>query len=211
MLDPYFRTIKGFQVLVEKDWLSFGHQFHRRFGHFNSNHKDNQRCPVFVQWLDAVHQIICQYPTHFEFNKAMLLLIAEEVVNCKYGTFLFNNTKERMQFDLKSKAVSLWSVINMNRQKYLNPFFDEVTQFSQLLSIPSTNYFELKVWREYYFKFSQWNYFSVNPHFSCPEDLIDSMMWKEKEKNKELTLLLNQTKDLILRIEQSSDQEDHES
>lgn len=37
LLDPYYRTIDGFIVLVEKDWLAYGHMFQHRSGFLNSD------------------------------------------------------------------------------------------------------------------------------------------------------------------------------
>ncbi|CAB4064923.1 MTMR1_2 [Lepeophtheirus salmonis] len=54
MLDPYFRSVTGFQVLIEKEWLSFGHKFAHRIGHGEDKPNDNDRSPVFLQFIDCV-------------------------------------------------------------------------------------------------------------------------------------------------------------
>uniref|UniRef100_A0AAZ3P4B9 phosphatidylinositol-3,5-bisphosphate 3-phosphatase n=1 Tax=Oncorhynchus tshawytscha TaxID=74940 RepID=A0AAZ3P4B9_ONCTS len=73
LLDPYYRTIEGFQVLVETEWLDFGHKFADRCGHGENSEDLNERCPVFLQWLDCVHQLQRQFPCSFEFNELGLL------------------------------------------------------------------------------------------------------------------------------------------
>ena len=68
-MDPYYRTLRGFAVLIEKEWLGFGHNFHRRLYHGRPNTKEDQRSPQMLQFLDAVWQIQRQFPTCFEFNE----------------------------------------------------------------------------------------------------------------------------------------------
>ena len=63
--------------------------FAKRCGHYSAGDLSN-RCQVFIQFLDCVHQIWHRMSGQFEFNDRLLTFLAEEVYNCKYGNFLFN-------------------------------------------------------------------------------------------------------------------------
>lgn len=60
-------------MLVEIDWLDYGHKFGDRCGHQENADDVSEQCPVFLQWLDCVHQLLKQFPCLFEFNEAFLV------------------------------------------------------------------------------------------------------------------------------------------
>uniref|UniRef100_UPI00358EB7DD myotubularin-related protein 3-like isoform X4 n=1 Tax=Myxine glutinosa TaxID=7769 RepID=UPI00358EB7DD len=111
LLDPYYRTIEGFQLLVETEWLDFGHKFGERCGHGVGAGDANERCPVFLQWLDAVHQLLRQFPCSFEFNEAFLVKLVQHSHSCLYGTFLCNTPRERDENRSLERTCSIWSLL----------------------------------------------------------------------------------------------------
>eukprot|EP00040_Diaphanoeca_grandis_P017248 m.89663 g.89663 ORF g.89663 m.89663 type:complete len:1300 (-) comp26321_c0_seq2:99-3998(-) len=123
MLDPACRTIKGFCKLIQKEWCAAGHMFAKRCGLFGKEFEQGDSSPVFVQWLDAVNQIALQFPHALEFNEHLLLDLIEASYSEWYGTFLFNNDKERIDHLVPDTTVSFWDVILSNRQKYENILF----------------------------------------------------------------------------------------
>ena len=113
MLDGYYRTIEGFEVLIEKDFLSFGHQFGVRLGcGVKDSLGEKSFSPVFIQFLDCVYQIFHQFPTLFEFNPEFLKDIAYHSFSLCFRTFIANNEREQEEFDLRHKTVSLWTYID---------------------------------------------------------------------------------------------------
>ena len=57
---------------MEREWLEFGHKFADRCGH-SPDKNINEISPVFYQWVDAVHQIMKQFPSAFQFNESFLV------------------------------------------------------------------------------------------------------------------------------------------
>uniref|UniRef100_A0A8C4H0L7 phosphatidylinositol-3,5-bisphosphate 3-phosphatase n=1 Tax=Dicentrarchus labrax TaxID=13489 RepID=A0A8C4H0L7_DICLA len=132
LLDPYYRTLEGFQVLVETDWLDYGHKFGDRCGHQENADDVSEQCPVFLQWLDCVHQLLKQFPCLFEFNEAFLVKLVQHTYSCLYGTFLCNNAYEREARNIYKRTCSVWSLLrsgNKNFQNFLYiPSHDMVLQ-----------------------------------------------------------------------------------
>jgi len=216
-LDPYYRTMEGFIVLVEKDWLSFGHRFNHRSGYLssekwfnieneriggdnnnnnsNNNHKpslvgqnsgagqalenallsakgffnkDNksrdsfvdsdgelqpydmaspttkkasssskgnasdksttkvkETSPVFHQFLDATYQLLYRHPTRFEFNERFLRRLLYHLYSCQYGTFLYNNEKERVEARVSEKTRSVWDYFLSRKEQFTNDQYDD--------------------------------------------------------------------------------------
>ncbi|XP_078680915.1 phosphatidylinositol-3,5-bisphosphate 3-phosphatase MTMR3-like [Branchiostoma floridae x Branchiostoma belcheri] len=120
LLDPYYRTIEGFQVLVEREWLEFGHKFADRCGHGCGADDINERCPVFLQWLDCVHQLLRQFPCSFEFNEAFLVKLVHHTYSTLYGTFLCNSPAERSRNAVRDRTCSVWSLLKSDRRAFRN-------------------------------------------------------------------------------------------
>lgn len=184
MLDSYYRTLEGFMVLVEKEWLSFGHKFQHRIGHGDKNYSDPERSPVFVQFIDCVWQIYRQFRTAFEFNEKFLILILDNLYSCLFGTFLHNCERERKE--VKRKTKSLWSLVLSNREEYLNALY--VSAYQNHVIIPIAAARHLQLWTAYYWR---WNPASKaqEPVDERHKELLkirDMMMRKVEELEMEL-------------------------
>ncbi|XP_048350481.1 myotubularin-related protein 6 [Sphaerodactylus townsendi] len=175
LLDPFYRTIKGFMVLVEKDWIAFGHKFSDRCGQLDGDPKEIS--PVFAQFLESVWHLTEQFPQAFEYNEAFLLQIHEHVHSCQFGNFIGNCQKEREKLKLKEKAYSLWPFLLDEQKKYQNPIYNE--HFSQSFAVlePDTVSFNFKFWRNMYHQFD---------HTMHPRQSVLNHVMNMREQNKML-------------------------
>ncbi|TVY13561.1 Phosphoinositide 3-phosphatase [Lachnellula arida] len=217
LLDPYYRTISGFIVLIEKDWLSFGHMFQHRSGYlssekwfktqndalagsaiqpgstnndaienallsakrfFNKNKESqdssdtetlpedeapktpskdskeatdlNNISPTFHQFLDCTYQLLRQHPTRFEFNERFLRRLLYHLYSCQYGTFLYNNEKQRLDAKIAERTHSVWSYFLSRKKEFTNaeyePEIDDNIRGKERLIFPNLE--KVRWWSE---------------------------------------------------------------
>ncbi|XP_021924454.1 myotubularin-related protein 8 isoform X7 [Zootermopsis nevadensis] len=148
-LDPYYRTIQGFQALIEKDWLAFGHKFSERCGHVAGDPKEVS--PVFTQFIDCTWQLAQQFPGTFQFNERFLLTLHDHVQSCQFGTFIGNCEKDRIDLRLNERTFSLWGYMANHMNEYLNPLYLELATPDIL--VPNIAPQNIKFWRGMYCRF----------------------------------------------------------
>ncbi|KFO34346.1 Myotubularin-related protein 7 [Fukomys damarensis] len=168
LLDPHYRTLRGFMVLIEKDWISFGHKFNHRYGNLDGDPKEIS--PVIDQFIECVWQLMEQFPCAFEFNERFLIHIQHHIYSCQFGNFLCNSQKERGELKIQERTYSLWAHLWKNRADYLNPLFradHSQTQGSLHLPITPCN-FMYKFWSGMYNRFEK----GMQPRQSITEYLM---------------------------------------
>ncbi|RKP27129.1 protein-tyrosine phosphatase-like protein [Syncephalis pseudoplumigaleata] len=128
MMDPYFRTLKGLRVVIEKDWVQFGHPFHARSQHaFTARYAHAPppvASPVFLLFLTSLRQLLLQHPTAFEYNDKLLWCLAK--VAAGYGPFtdfVCDSEAQRRRLNMRQRTRSVWQWIYEHRGWFLNPTY----------------------------------------------------------------------------------------
>jgi len=149
--------------------------------------REDERCPVFHQFVDCLWQIIRQYPTHFQYNEAFLIALSNNVYSCQFGTFFCNNDKEREEKGVKRGTISLWSYLNSNAVEFLNPFYLE-KEAGVITKVSSVQ--NLQLWTSY---FLRWRPdLSNNQTEAMTQVLLDS----QEQANQKIKLLEKQVAEM---------------
>uniref|UniRef100_UPI00358F28FA myotubularin-related protein 13-like n=1 Tax=Myxine glutinosa TaxID=7769 RepID=UPI00358F28FA len=138
--ESYYRTLDGFRTLLTKEWFAFGHRFAYYSGLLSSQPRFSLT-PIFLIFLDCVHQIQRQFPSAFEFNFYYLKFLAYHHVSNRFKTFQFDADlehseegslmDENLEVNGHQPATSIWDYIeNLNKG---------IPVFYNLLYFPTKN------------------------------------------------------------------------
>lgn len=154
ILNPDSRTLHGFEALVEREWIQGGHPFWTRHSpQVNISASSGESAPVFLLFLDCVHQIYAQFPCSFEFTEKLLVFLADHSCASPFGTFLCNSEKERGEAGVREHTVSLWSYLN--QVEILSTHLNCVYLPNKAVIWPSVASMSILLWAGYFLRWVQ--------------------------------------------------------
>lgn len=96
-----------------------------RLGHGgDEKYYPDERSPVFLQFLDCLHQVMLQFPRAFEYTEDLLVFLADHMYSGLFGTFLGNTDEHRRRediFNCLQETVSIWSYVIKRKSKFCHP------------------------------------------------------------------------------------------
>ncbi|KAK0083441.1 hypothetical protein PV325_008780 [Microctonus aethiopoides] len=157
MLDPYFRTITGFQTLLQKEWIAAGHPFCDRLGHIIKS--NTEKSPILLLYLDCVRQLCLQFPSQFEFTETYLTSLWDAAHVSIFDTFIFNCERDRSVAEMDpNNPLILRSIWDWREQfsdqdilLFYNPLFDPNDTEKKIL-MPQYSIPCLELWTQCYFR-----------------------------------------------------------
>ncbi|CAL2037101.1 unnamed protein product [Caenorhabditis brenneri] len=149
ILDEHYRTIEGFEQLIRRDWIAFGHKLYDRQQIGVSGWGEGgERSPIFLQFLEAVRHLQREQPTLFQFSHAYLIKLAKHAYSGLFGTFIFNSHKERREATEKwnGTLVDIWRFIGAHNEEFVNQAYDE--KYIGPMKPVNLSVIKLHVWHE---------------------------------------------------------------
>lgn len=120
LVDPFYRTIRGLCVLVDKDFCHFGFQFHKRC----VGRVSQERSPIWIQFIQCVWQAVRQLPGEFEYNLELLQYLARDPFAGRFPTLGFDSIRLRQAATAATldNGQALWRFV-LSHDGFVNPSF----------------------------------------------------------------------------------------
>ncbi|KAK3096634.1 hypothetical protein FSP39_001921 [Pinctada imbricata] len=104
LLDPSTRTRRGFECLIQREWVAMGYPFQREGGLVLQQGPQDQ-CPVFLLFLDCLWQLLQQYPSCFAFSDTYLVTLWDSTSTGIFETFLFDSFHQKSRYHLDGRCM----------------------------------------------------------------------------------------------------------
>uniref|UniRef100_A0A1B6ECB3 Myotubularin phosphatase domain-containing protein n=1 Tax=Clastoptera arizonana TaxID=38151 RepID=A0A1B6ECB3_9HEMI len=163
LVDPFYRSLYGFQSLIQKEWVAMGHSFCTRLSHVYNI--ETQESPVFLLFLDCVWQLLQQFPADLQMTETYLTTLWDSAHLSIFDTFLFDCERDRKLAAIEpNNPLTLRSVWDWGEQfsdRDISLFVNPLYAPSPPLRFPAlypplqveTSVSALQIWSQCYFRF----------------------------------------------------------